>query len=149
MVYVCRAVCDKLYIDAYILWRSQQGFDKMRGDFSWSFREQVAAMCPYRVKSDDDANRNSRANVQTGAIIHLPQSKYEHEQADAGRECRTRLARPNTQARTRIERYSFSLFSCMDAIRGPFAMNTINSAAYTSRCCFASSGHSVRDQING
>ena len=108
----------------------------------------MAAMCPYRLKSDDDANRSSWANVQTGAIIHLLQPKYEDEQADAGRDCRTCLARPNTQAQTRARKYLFSLFSCKDAIRGPFAMNTINSAAYASRSCFASSGHSVRDQIN-
>ena len=30
---------------------------------------------------------------------------YVDEQADAGRDCRTRLARPNSQARTRTEKY--------------------------------------------
>ena len=34
----------------------------------------------------------------------------ENEQADAGREGRTRLARPNSQARTGTGKYSFSLF---------------------------------------
>ena len=33
------------------------------------------------------------------------------EQADAGRDGRTRLARPNSQARTGTEKYLFSLFS--------------------------------------
>ena len=32
-------------------------------------------------------------------------------QADAGRDCRKRFARPNSQARTGAEKYSFSLFS--------------------------------------
>ena len=39
------------------------------------------------------------------------QPEYEDEQADAGRDCRTRLAKPNSQARTRTGEYSFSLFS--------------------------------------
>ena len=42
---------------------------------------------------------------------HQIQPKYEDEQADAGRDCRTRLARPNSHARTRTGKYSFSLFS--------------------------------------
>ena len=39
---------------------------------------------------------------------HQIRPKYGHEQADAGRECRIRLARPNPQART-TGIYSFSL----------------------------------------
>ena len=43
---------------------------------------------------------------------HQIQSEYmEKEQADAGRDCGTRLARPNSEARTGTEEYSFSLFS--------------------------------------
>ena len=42
---------------------------------------------------------------------HQIQPEYVDEQADAGRDCRTRLARPNAQARTRTGKYSFSLFS--------------------------------------
>ena len=34
-----------------------------------------------------------------------------NEQADTGRDCRTRLARPNSQARIGTEKYLFSLFS--------------------------------------
>ena len=33
------------------------------------------------------------------------QPEYGDEQADAGRNCRIRLARPNSQARTRTEKY--------------------------------------------
>ena len=36
---------------------------------------------------------------------HQIQSKYGDEQADAGRDCRTRLARPNSQARTLTGKY--------------------------------------------
>ena len=43
---------------------------------------------------------------------HQIQPEYGDEQADAGRDYRTRLARPNSQARTRTEKYSFSLFRC-------------------------------------
>ena len=39
---------------------------------------------------------------------HNIQPEYGDEQADAGRDCRTRLARPNSQARTRTGKYYFS-----------------------------------------
>ena len=42
---------------------------------------------------------------------HQIQPEYGDEQPDAGRDCRTRLARANSQARTRTGKYSFSLFS--------------------------------------
>ena len=35
---------------------------------------------------------------------HLIQPEYGDEQADAGRDCRTRLERPNSQARTNADR---------------------------------------------
>ena len=41
---------------------------------------------------------------------HPIQREYGNEQADAGRECRTRLARSNSQARTGTGKYSFPLF---------------------------------------
>ena len=37
--------------------------------------------------------------------------EYGDEQADAGRDCRTHLARPNSQTRTGTEEYSFFLCS--------------------------------------
>ena len=42
---------------------------------------------------------------------HQIQPEYGGEQADAGRDYRTRLARPNSQARTGTGEYSFSLFN--------------------------------------
>ena len=42
---------------------------------------------------------------------HQIQPEYGDEQADAGWDCRTRVARPNSQAQTATEKYSFSLFS--------------------------------------
>ena len=42
---------------------------------------------------------------------HQIQPEYGDEQADAGRDCWTRLARPNSQAHTGTGEYSFSLFS--------------------------------------
>ena len=41
---------------------------------------------------------------------HHIEPEYGDEQADAGWDCRTRLARPNFQARTRTGKYSFFLF---------------------------------------
>ena len=42
---------------------------------------------------------------------HQIRPEYGNEQADAGRDCRARLARPNSQARRRTGKYSFFLFS--------------------------------------
>ena len=42
---------------------------------------------------------------------HQTQSEYGDEQADAERDCRTRLARRNSLAQTGTGKYSFSLFS--------------------------------------
>ena len=42
---------------------------------------------------------------------HQIQPEHGDEQADAGRDGWTRLARPNSQARTRTGEYTFSLFS--------------------------------------
>ena len=61
-----------------------------------------------------DLNKYMDAAAETGSIPvrkHQIQPKYGDEQADAGRYCRTHLARPNFQARTRTGKYSFSLFS--------------------------------------
>ena len=41
---------------------------------------------------------------------HQIELEYGDEQADAGRDCRTGLARSNSQAQTRTGKYSFSLF---------------------------------------
>ena len=38
---------------------------------------------------------------------HQIQPEYGDEQADAGRDCRTRLARPNSHAQTETGKYSF------------------------------------------
>ena len=54
----------------------------------------------------------SLKGVQTiHSRTHQIQPEYGDERADAGRDCRTRLARPNSQARTGTGKYSFSLFS--------------------------------------
>ena len=45
------------------------------------------------------------------ASKHPIKPEYGDEQADAGRDCRTRFARPNSQAQTRTGKYYFSLFS--------------------------------------
>ena len=42
---------------------------------------------------------------------HQIQPEYGDEQADAGRDCRTHLAKPNSQALRGTINYSFSLFS--------------------------------------
>ena len=45
------------------------------------------------------------------ASKHHIQLEYGDEEAGAGRDCQTRLARPNSQARTETGETSFSLFS--------------------------------------
>ena len=59
-------------------------------------------------------NKQMDAAAELGrnpASKHQAQPEYGDEQADAGRGCQTHLARPNSQARTRTGKYSFSLFS--------------------------------------
>ena len=42
-----------------------------------------------------------------GVSKHQIQPEYEDEQAEAGRDCRTRLPRPNSKARTGTGKFSF------------------------------------------
>ena len=59
-------------------------------------------------------NKEMDANAELGrnpVSKRQIQPEYGDEQADAGRDCRTRLAGPNFQAQTRTGKYSFSLFS--------------------------------------
>ena len=42
---------------------------------------------------------------------HQVQPEYRDEQADSGQNCRTRLAKPNSQSRTQTGKYSICLFS--------------------------------------
>ena len=61
-----------------------------------------------------DLKKYMDAAAETGSIPvrkHQIQPEYGDEQVDAGRYCRTHLARPVFQARTRTEKCSFSLFS--------------------------------------
>ena len=55
---------------------------------------------------------NAAAEIGRNPVSkHQIQPECGDEQAGAGRDCRTRLARPNCQARTGTGKYSFSLFS--------------------------------------
>ena len=49
--------------------------------------------------------------VRNLASKHQSEPEYDDEQADAVRDCETRLVRPNSQARTGTGKYSSSLFS--------------------------------------
>ena len=55
---------------------------------------------------------NAAAKIGRNPVSkHRIQPEYGDEQADAGRDCRNRLARPNSQAQTGTGEYLFSLFS--------------------------------------
>ena len=61
-----------------------------------------------------DLNKQMGAAAEIGrnpVSKHHIQPEYGDEQADAGRDCRTRLARPNSQARTGTGKYKLSLFT--------------------------------------
>ena len=84
MDYVRRAVWGMLYADdACIVSRSQQGLAKIDDG---SYRRSLSSVRVNRVgeedgdhvyapTADDGANRSSRANLQTGAILHLPRGR--------------------------------------------------------------------------
>ena len=62
----------------------------------------------------DGLNKQMDAATEIGknpVSQHQIQPEYRDEQANAGRDYRTRLARPISQARTETGKYSFSLFS--------------------------------------
>ena len=66
----------------------------------------------YHYACPDHLAYGSLKGAQTiHSFTHQIQPEYGDERADAGRDCRTRLARPNSQARTGTGKYSFSLFS--------------------------------------
>ena len=87
MDYVRRAVWGMLYADdACIVSRSPQGRAKMMEVIVEVCRAFVLAvsakktetMCmPPPYTADDGANRSGRANVQTGAILHLPRGRFD------------------------------------------------------------------------
>ena len=70
---------------------------------------------------------------------HQIQPEYGDEQADAGQDCRTRGARPNSQARTRAGKCSFSCLA--DVSDEPFC--SLDSVAHF-RTVPAELGTSVR-----
>ena len=59
------------------------------------------------------------------------QPEYGDEKADAGRDCRIHLTRPNSQARTGTGKYSFSLFSLLENPTGDFREASRGTAALT------------------
>ena len=60
------------------------------------------------IKEMDAAAELGRSPVMKH---YMQPAEYGDEQADAGQDCRTRLARPNSLARTGTGKYLFSLFS--------------------------------------
>ena len=65
------------------------------------------------VDPGTDGMLDAAAEIGTNPVSkHQIQPEYGDEQADAGRDCRNRLARPDFQARTRIgKKYPFYLVS--------------------------------------
>ena len=83
-----------------------------------SERHRYAIARPDKLGTDPMASSGLNKYMDAAAELgrnpvskHQIQPEYGDEQADAGRDCRNRLARPNSQARTRTGEYSFSLFS--------------------------------------
>ena len=67
-----------------------------------------------QISVNASANSTMDATAELGrnpVSKHQIQPEYGDEQADAGRNCRTRIARPNSQARTGTGKYQSSLFS--------------------------------------
>ena len=76
--------------------------------------EREACVCDHGLERSDLCAEIIIAAAELGRFPlskHQIQPEYGDEQADAGQNCRTRLARPNSQARTRTRKYLFSLFS--------------------------------------
>ena len=54
------------------------------------------------------SKKSSKTGIHRSTSKHQIQPEYGDEQVDAGRDCRTRLARPNSQARTRTGNIHFA-----------------------------------------
>ena len=67
---------------------------------------------------------DAAAELGTNSVSkHQSQPEYEDEQADAGRDCRTRLARPNSQARTRTGNIHFPCSADYDQDWQPYPVD--------------------------
>ena len=114
---------------------------------------------------DNGAGRSGRANLQPSAILRLYLGGAVAEASDVSVEVArwTRASRwmcirwylrelynqPKValSLKTRMVKAEVIGPSCMDAVRGPFARNTmLNSAPYTIGSCFVLSGHRANDQ---
>ena len=74
------------------------------------FLDQEAEQGDGRLKEEGEAQ--SGGSDEVGKCLyfkHHIQPEYGDEQADAGRDCRTRLTRPNSQARTGTGKNAFFL----------------------------------------
>ena len=73
-------------------------------------------------------------------IKHQVQPEYGDEQADAGRDCRTRLARPNSQAQTRTGNiFIFPVQLTTNRIgKATLLLCVIIHTYFTVQCCFGS-----------
>ena len=82
-----------------------------------SERHRYAIAWPYKLRTDLMAHggykwiNRRRRGTREESRKHQIQPEYGYAQADAGRDCRTRLARPNSQARTRTGKYPLFPFS--------------------------------------
>ena len=108
-----------LYVGRYV--RSPRSGDRCPGTKIQESTQPVPGEAPileplytgiqYTVYSSNMIASTVLYNSGGAAALTAVQPEYGDEQADAGRVCRTRLARPSSQARTGTGKYSFSLFS--------------------------------------
>ena len=63
-------------------------------------------------------------------LKHEIQSEYGDKQADAGRDCRTRLARTNSQASTGTGKYLLFLFTCHEQDWQPYPVDPYSCYMY-------------------
>ena len=73
---------------------------------------------------------------------HHIQPEYGDEQADAGWDCRTRLARPNSQARTQTGKYSFSCAADHEQDWQPYPVDPYSCYMCDHVLCVVFSSHS-------
>ena len=177
MDYVRRAVWGMLYADdACIVSRSPQGLAKMMEvivEVCRAFALTVSAKKTETMRIPPPRTPRTMVRVEAAGKIYKRVQSFTYlggavtETPDMPVE----IARRTRACWMRIRRYLRELYDqpkvalslktrmlkaeaikgfCMDAVRGPSARNTtLNSAPHTTGSCFASSGHSARDQTIG
>ena len=106
MVTCKKATLDRNYVLIEVYWPCVSGLSTVNA-IGTQLRDPInSGLTQWRLAVLNIIMDAAAAEIGSNPVCkHQIQPEYGDEQADAGRDCRTRLARPNSQARTRTGKY--------------------------------------------